>query len=146
MPQAQSPAPLTSPLDPRVCDRLARAQRQRYKIGVCPSCGGPEVFAKTKPAARCLRCGQFRVLAAIAPVAKAHRCLTCRRLFYSVTNYRQCEKCRAKSRVTRREKPLGLPTPVTPQTSPVLRANPDAVPGSPDSVAPADRGASTAAR
>src|SRR5713226_1240988 len=77
MPQVQSPAFLDRQLDPRVSDRLARVQREHYKIGVCAGCGGPEVFAKTKPAARCLRCGRYRVLAAIAPYAKAHRCLAC---------------------------------------------------------------------
>jgi hypothetical protein len=107
MPKVQSPAFLNRLIDPRVCDRLARAQHEHYKIGVCAGCGGPEVFAKTKPAARCLRCGRYRVLAAIAPYAKAHRCLGCRRLFYSVMNYQKCEKCRAKSGVTRPAKTPG---------------------------------------
>lgn len=132
MPQVQSPASFTRPLDPRVCDRLARAQREHYRIGVCAGCGGPEVFAKTKPAASCLRCGRFRVLSAIAPSAKARRCLGCRHLFYSVTNYQQCEKCRAKSGATRPAKASGLRTSVTPKTSPVLRADLEAVLRSPD--------------
>jgi len=133
MPQAHSPTiSLTRPLDPTVCDRLARAQRKHFKIGVCARCGGPEVFAKTKPAASCLRCGRYRSLAAIAPYAKAHRCLRCRRLFYSVTNYQNCEKCRAKSLVTRPAQAPGPRTSVTPKTGPVLRADPEAVSRSPD--------------
>ena len=62
MRQVYPPASLTRPLDPHICDRLARAQREHYKIGVWASCGGPEVFAKTKPAARCLRCGRRRTI------------------------------------------------------------------------------------
>src|SRR5476649_2588408 len=107
MPQVKFPASLTRPLDQRVCDRLARAQREHYKIGVCASCGGPELFAKAKPAAWCLRCERYRALAAIAPYAKAHRCLGCRRLFYSVMNYEKCEKCIAKSGATRPAKAPG---------------------------------------
>jgi hypothetical protein len=122
MRQVHPPASSTRPLDPRVCDRLARAQREHYKIGVCAACGGPEVFAKTKPAARCLRCGRYRVLAAIAPYAKAHRCLGCRRLFYSVINYQKCDKCRAKSGVTSPGKVPGLRTPVTLKTGPSGRS------------------------
>jgi hypothetical protein len=97
MSQAMSPAPLTQPLDPRVCDRLASAQRQRYKIGVCAACGGPEVFAKTKPAAHCLRCDRHRLLDAIAPTPKRHRCLACWKIFYAVVNWQKCEKCRTTS-------------------------------------------------
>src|ERR1700674_3245892 len=130
MPQALSPAPLTHTLDPRVCDRLVRAQREHYKIGLCSACGGPEVFAKTKPAAKCLRCGRFRTLDAIAAHKKRHRCLSCWKIFYSVVNWQQCEKCRAKSGVTRPATAPGLRTSVTPKTSPVLRADPAAVPRS----------------
>ena len=119
------PAFLPRPLDPRVCDRLARAQREHYRVGACASCSGPEVFAKTKPAARCLRCGRSRVLAAIAPYARARRCLACRRLFYSVTNYQQCEKCRAKSGASRPAKVPGLRTSVTPKTSHTNSEEPD---------------------
>jgi hypothetical protein len=120
MPQAGDPTP--NPLDPRVCDLIEAAQRQHYKIGVCATCGGPELYSKTKPVARCLRCRRSRDLGAIAPHAKRHRCLRCRKIFYSVTNWQYCEKCRGKSRVNGEVQVPGLKGSLTHKTPAVLRA------------------------
>ena len=57
MPQVQ--CVLQSPHRSRVCDRLALAQREHYKIGVYARCGGLEVYAKTKP--RLGVCGVDRI-------------------------------------------------------------------------------------
>ena len=131
MPQA-TPSPSTPAIDPRVCDLIERAQREHYRIGTCPACGGPEIFAKTKPAAKCLQCGRYRELEAIAPHTKRHRCLACRKIFYSVVNWQKCEKCRAKSRVNRESQAPGLRRAVTPKLPPILRGSPGPCSPGPD--------------
>ena len=114
MPQAVLP-PSPPGTDPRICDLIEAAQRQHDKIGTCAACGGPEVFSKSKPTSRYLRCRRHRALDAIAPQAKRHRCLACRKIFRSVVNWQTCDKCRAKLRVTVESHALGLRTVVTPQ-------------------------------
>src|ERR1019366_5200832 len=118
MPQARrQPAVDPHAIDPRVCDLIERAQREHFKMGVCTACGGSEVYAKTKPAARCLRCGRNRTLDAIAPHTKGHRCLACRKIFWSVVNWQKCEKCRAKSGVNHPGQARGRRTPFPPKTT-----------------------------
>ena len=76
MPQATPPpAPITHPLDTRICDPIEAVQREHHKFGLCSDCARPEIFAKTKPASKCLQCGRYRELDAITPYAKRHRCL-----------------------------------------------------------------------
>ena len=123
MPQASTPPSTAFAIDPRLCDRLEAAQRALYKIGRCDACGGPELFAKSKPAAKCLRCGRYRTLDAIGPHAKRHRCLSCWKIFYAPVNWQKCERCRAKSKVNGPSQRLGRPRRVTPQTPSILSAS-----------------------
>ena len=135
MPQARrQPAVDPHAIDPRVCDLIERAQREHFKMGVCTACGGSEVYAKTQPAARCLRCGRHRTLDSIAPHPKRHRCLACRKIFWSVVNWQKCEQCRAKSTESDRSQVPGFRGAVTPKTALILRADSAPISAGPDPV------------
>jgi hypothetical protein len=83
-------------IDPRSIDILEHAEREHYRIMVCTLCGGPEVHAKNKPAAKCFRCGQFRILERITPLVTRQRCRRCQETFWGVLKTTTCVKCRGK--------------------------------------------------
>lgn len=47
----------TWPVDGRTQLAVDAAVKQRFRIGFCPECGGPDVFSKTTPTSKCFRCG-----------------------------------------------------------------------------------------
>src|SRR5713226_796364 len=83
-------------IDPRTVDILDQATRERYRIMACAVCGGPEVHAKNKPAAKCFRCGQFRTQERITPLVTRQRCRRCQETFWEVLKTTTCVKCRGK--------------------------------------------------
>ena len=66
------------PMTMRSIMATEQAMKQGYRIEPCAKCGGPFVYAKTTPAARCLRCGHRSELKSI----KAHK-----------TSFRRCAVC-----------------------------------------------------
>jgi hypothetical protein len=87
---------VTTDIDPRVCDILAQAEREHYRITACTDCGGPEIHAKTKPAAKCFRCGRYRTLERVTLAPTRQRCCRCKQTFHAVLKTRNCDKCRGK--------------------------------------------------
>jgi hypothetical protein len=83
-------------IDPRSVDILDQAEREHYRIMACTLCGGPEVHAKNKPAAKCFRCGQFRTLERITPLVTRQRCRRCQETFWGGLKTTTCVKCRGK--------------------------------------------------
>jgi hypothetical protein len=91
--------PAVIDVDPRSIDILNRAEDEHYRLTACALCGGPELHAKTKPAAKCLRCGHYRMLERITPQATRQRCRRCREIFWAVLKMTTCEDCRGKWRL-----------------------------------------------
>jgi hypothetical protein len=83
-------------IDPRSVDILDQAERGHYRIMACTLCGGPEVHAKHKPGAKCLRCGHYRTLDRITSTATRQRCRRCQATFWAVLKTTTCENCRGK--------------------------------------------------
>jgi hypothetical protein len=90
--------PTVIEVDPRSIDTLNRAEEEHYRLTACALCGGPELHAKTKPAAKCLRCGHYRMLERITPQATRQRCRRCKEIFWAVLKMTTCENCRGKWR------------------------------------------------
>jgi hypothetical protein len=90
--------PAVIDVDPRSIDILNRAEDEHYRLTACALCGGPELHAKTKPAAKCLRCGNYRVLERITPQVTRQRCRRCKEMFWAVLKMMTCEKCRGRWR------------------------------------------------
>jgi hypothetical protein len=88
--------PTVIELNPRTSDIVDQALRERYRIMACTLCGGPEIHAKLKPAARCFRCGHYRTLDRITATATRQRCRRCRATFWAVLKTTTCERCREK--------------------------------------------------
>jgi hypothetical protein len=65
-----------------------------FTIKACLECGGPEIFSKVRPLAKCVRCGVRRDLPMIRPVPRRWRCERCRTLFRAVLGVKYCGKCR----------------------------------------------------
>jgi hypothetical protein len=83
-------------IDPRSVDILDQAEREHYRIMACTLCGGPEVHAKHKPAAKCVRCGHYRTLEQITPLVTRQRCQRCQETFWAVLKTTTCANCRGK--------------------------------------------------
>jgi hypothetical protein len=91
-------APTVFEVDPRSIDTLDLAEHDHYRVTACAICGGPELHAKTKPTAKCLRCGRYRMLERITPQVTRQRCRRCKGVFWAVLKMITCEKCRGKWR------------------------------------------------
>jgi hypothetical protein len=85
-------------VDPRSIDILNQAEQEHYRLTACALCRGPELHAKTKPGAKCLRCGHYRMLDRITPQVTRQRCRRCKDFFWAVLKMTTCEKCRGKWR------------------------------------------------
>jgi hypothetical protein len=83
-------------IDPRLVEVVDQAEREHYRITRCAACGGAEVHAKLKPAAKCLRCGTYRTLERITPPLTRQRCGRCQATFWAVLKTTTSEKCRGK--------------------------------------------------
>jgi hypothetical protein len=86
------------PIDPRVENHVAVALDQRFRIDACPSCGGPRVYSKTKPLARCFACGDRTELNVVAQPSRKVKCDQCRKFFWSVVAYAICPACKAANK------------------------------------------------
>jgi hypothetical protein len=83
-------------IDPRTIDILDQAEREHYRIMACTLCGGPEVHAKHKAAAKRVRCGHYRTLEQITPLVTRQRCRRCQETFWAVLKTTTCANCRGK--------------------------------------------------
>ena len=92
------------PLDARVTLAVGRALRERFRIEACGRCGGPNVFSKLQPIARCFRCGERYALIGVAPHNVSwRRCALCEKQNMAGRAVRQlyCSKCAGLTRTAR---------------------------------------------
>src|SRR5205814_7682695 len=66
------------PLDQRAITAVGVALKQGFRIEACDHCGGPKMFSKIQPVARCLRCGTRYP----QPAVREHK-----------TSWRRCALC-----------------------------------------------------
>jgi hypothetical protein len=77
---------------------LGVALKQHYRVGMCPVCGGPDVFSKEKPFSRCLRCWSRRDYMAVKQHKDSwRRCALCDKpdMAGVPVNRRYCGACQA---------------------------------------------------
>jgi hypothetical protein len=97
-------------IDPPSVDILNEAEREHYRIMACTLCGGPEVHAKHKPAAKCVRCGHYRTLEQITPRVTRQRCQRRHETFWAVLKTTTCANCRGKWTQERSPKSTSSPS------------------------------------
>jgi hypothetical protein len=57
-----------------------RAVKEKHRVDQCPSCGGPRVYSKIHPEARCFRCAErFELSHATTLKPSFRRCSLCRK-------------------------------------------------------------------
>jgi len=81
------------PIDPRVCDIITQAQKERFTITRCSRCAGPVVHSKVAPIARCIGCGERHQLATVSAKSRRWKCDACKRLFWAVLGRAKCPSC-----------------------------------------------------
>lgn len=91
-------ATITRPIDIRTLTILDQALREHFTVNACAHCGGPEVFSKITPRARCVACGTVRELAQVAPTVRRWQCDRCRKFYRAVLGRAVCPACRDRER------------------------------------------------
>lgn len=84
------------PIHPYTEGIIARAMDERFTIDACPSCGGPRIYSKISPKAKCFGCGLLTETRTIRPAARKVRCDTCRKFFFSKIAFAECPACKEK--------------------------------------------------
>jgi hypothetical protein len=78
--------------NPRTMAVVAQAMAERFTIDLCP-CGGPRIYSKVTPFAKCFGCGVKTELKTVKVQDRRVRCDTCKKFFYAKLLFKNCPKC-----------------------------------------------------
>lgn len=84
----------------RRTDAVMRAMAAGHRMDNCPDCGGPRVFSKIRPEARCFRCAKpFELTHVVTKKSSFRKCELCRKpnMAGRSMNSTLCAKCAGMS-------------------------------------------------